>query len=52
MGHALALRCRFQNEKYDDRSMEASYKDILAEERRSARLGEWLRCANVLPRKI
>lgn len=30
---------RFANERFDDRSMEASWQQIQAEERRSARMG-------------
>lgn len=31
--------CRFKNERFDDRSMEADWKSIQAEERRSAKMG-------------
>ena len=31
--------CRYANERDDDRSMEASWQQIQAEERRSARMG-------------
>lgn len=31
--------CRFKNERFDDRSMEADWKSIQAEERKSARMG-------------
>ena len=33
------MACRFKNERFDDRSMEADWKSIQAEERRSARMG-------------
>ena len=41
---ALVLRaesacCRFKDERFDDRSMEADWRSIQAEEKRSARLG-------------
>lgn len=33
------MSCRFANERYDDRSMEANWQQIQAEERRSTRMG-------------
>ncbi len=33
------LSCRFKDESFDDRSMEADWKSIQAEERRSAKMG-------------
>lgn len=33
------MTCRFQDERFNDREMEASWAQIQAEEKRSARLG-------------
>ena len=35
----LVSLCRYKNERFDDRSMEADWKSIQAEERRSAKMG-------------
>ena len=39
MSDICTLLCRFKDERFDDRSMQADWKSIQAEERRSARLG-------------
>lgn len=35
----VSCGCRFKDERFDDRSMEADWKSIQAEERRSAKMG-------------